>query len=936
MLKRFLVYLFGAYGTLFISCSGEQAATIQPSELTCENREAAFIDTEHPRLSWINTFDTNTRGARQTAYSIQVASSPEQLEDNRPDLWDSGKVQSDQSYLIDYAGDKLISTKTYWWRVKVWDQDNNSSAWSAPARWTMGFMSPTEWQAQWIGAPWQGEEPLPDPMNPRETLTASRVPGLTELPPPAPLLRKPITIMKEIKEAKAFVSGLGYFEFYVNGEKVGDDVLIPNQTDYGKRQDLETDRVPIENAFTRFRVMYLGYDITKQLQQGENVFGALLGNGFYNAPKTWTSSYGTPRFIGQIHIRYTDGSAEIITSDETWKVEKGPITLDLVYEGEHYDARLDQDGWAAPGFEDAAWANAVTRKAPEGDLVAHVSPTDKVMEVLTPKEITLLENGNYLVDFGEEISGWVRLNAIKGDSGQKIDIRYLSNDKVSETTGKNSYTLKGAPSESYAARFTWFVFRYAEISNWPGDLTTENVQGEAVYTDVETTAVFETSNPLLNDIQKLWWRSQTDNMHGSIASDCPNRERSPYTGDGQVAAATVMENFDAKAFYTKWIDDILYSQNPNTGYVPNAAPWQPGSGGGPPWGAAVHIIPWEYYLHYGDESILRKSFEGMKGYVTYMQQWIQENGTVLSEKIGHGGKPFRWLNLGDWAQPYELPKDNLVHTFYLWRCADITAKTAKILGHQDDYTKFSALAENTKKAFHSAFYDAEYQSYGDFGGNIFALYMGVPAEQEAGVIQSVKSGIENRNGHLDTGIFGTQFFFEVLSDYGLHDLAHTAMSKTTAPSYGWWVENGNTTFWEHWFTPGSGNHPMFGGGITWLYRKLAGMQPSEELPGYRQIIFKPQVVDDLDFVRYSNQTPYGKAGIEWGNSTQGLEIKVSVPVGSTALVYVPIPENPDSDILESGQLILADTEHVSPVGTSGNYHVFSVKSGNYHFSYSKG
>ena len=916
---------------LVLSCAQDKPGSILPSALTCENRETAFIDTQNPRLSWINELESNTRGATQTAYRIQVSSNPDLLQSDTPDLWDTGKVNSDQSYLITYAGEVLESTKSYWWRVMVWDEKNRASDWSTPSRWTVGFLDKSEWKARWIGAPWQGDDPLPDPMNPRETLTASVVPGLSELPPQAPLLRKTWVIAKEIKEAKAFVSGLGYFEFYVNGEKVGDDVLVPNQTDYGSRIDLETDRVPIENAFTNFRVMYLGYDITNLLKSGENTLGAILGNGFYNAPKTWTSSYGTPKFIGQIHVKYTDGTREIITSDTSWKIAKGPITLDLVYEGEHYDARLEQEGWASPGFDDTLWENAIERKAPEGQLIAHLSPTDKVMEVLTPKEITRLENGNYLVDFGEEISGWARLKNIPGESGRRLDIKYLSNDKVSETTGKNTYTLKGTGSESYAARFTWFVFRYAEISNWAGNLTTDNIQGEAVYTDVKTTAEFATSNPLLNDIQHIWWRSQTDNMHGSIASDCPNRERSPYTGDGQVASATVMENFDAKAFYTKWIDDILDSQNPKTGYVPNAAPWQPGSGGGPPWGAAVNIIPWEYYLHYGDTAILRKSLKGMKGYVDYMENWTQENGTMLSERTGHGDQIFRWLNLGDWAQPYELPDDNLVHTFYLWRCADITAKAAQILGAEADFTKYAQLAENTKKAFHNAFYDSENHTYGDFGGNIYALFMGVPKEQEADIIESLKRSIENRDGHLDTGIFGTQFFFEVLSDHGLHDLAYTAISKKTAPSYGWWVENGNTTFWEHWFTPGSGNHPMFGGGLTWFYRKLAGMQLDENSPGYRNIIFKPQIVPDLKQVRYSNLTPYGKAGIEWKNSPDGLEIKIQVPVGSTAQVYFPQNGEKDWLILEGGTEIPSNSEIISNLSKSDSYQVFSVKSGNYSF-----
>ncbi|MCU0407737.1 MAG: hypothetical protein MUD02_02200, partial [Bacteroidales bacterium] len=466
-----------------------------------------------------------------------------------------------------------------------------------------------------------------------------------------------------------------------------------------------------------------------------------------------------------------------------------------------------------------------------------------------------------------------------------------------------------------------------EIINWPGDLSADQVRAEAVYTNVETTGKFSSSNKLLEDINRIWWRSQTDNMHGGIASDCPNRERSPYTGDGQVACVTVIHNFDARAFYRKWIDDIIGSSNPETGYVPNGAPWQPGCGGGVAWGAAISIMPWEYYLHYGDTSILRDSYEAMKGYLSYMQKWTDADGIMYSQATGKDGKPLRWLNLGDWAQPYELPPDNLVHTFYLWYCAELTAKTASVLGIHGEAVEIASLAGRTWKAFMERFWDEKSGSYGKYGGNIFALKMGVPEDRKARVVEALRNDIAANHGHLDTGIFGTQFFFEVLSDCGLHEMAYAAISKTTAPGYGYWVEQGSTTSWEGWKRAGSGNHPMFGGGLVWLYRKLAGMNADEENPGYRNIVFRPLIPEDIQFASYYNATQSGECGIEWYRDHSKLLIKVSVPVGSTAKMIFP---GNYIKILESGKKISRHKE-IGFGGTEDGSPVYLLKSGRYSF-----
>ncbi len=897
-------------------CIQAGIAQISPTQLQCEySYNPMVVDEAQPRLSWVNVALDDERGQRQTAWQVRVAKSVNKLQD--PDLWDSGKVYGNQSNRVVYAGKPLKSRQDCYWQVRVWDKNGVASPWSEPALWHMGLLNEDDWQAQWIGAPWQGEETLPKPGWPGDFLP-------DELPPPAPLLRKYFNINKTVEKAVVYTTGLGYFEIYLNGEKIGDDVLVPNQTNYGKRDGLMEQNIPLPDDFTNYKVMYLAYDVTAMLRQGENAVGGIIGNGFYNPAKYWAQGYGTPRFIAQIHIQYVDGTEDVIITDESWKASKSPILMDMVYYGEHYDARLEQPGWNAPGFDDSAWKAVALRNAPEGKMVAHTAHPDKIMERLKPVSIEKMYDGRWMIDFGEEVSGWVRLTDVEGPEGHKVEIRYLSNI----WSGDNSYIFSGKGKENYAARFNWFIFRQVEILNWPGVLHPEQITAEVVYTHIDETAVFETSSPMLNQINKIWKRTQTDNMHGGIVSDCPHRERAPYLGDGQVACITVMHNYDARNFYHKWIHDIIDAQITETGYVPNCAPWQPGCGGGPAWGAAISIIPWEFYMHYGAKDILEDSYPAMKEYIRYMQTWVDHDGIMHMQRKGRDGNVLRWFNLGEWVTPGELPPDNLVHTFYLWRCIDIAARTASILGKPDEAQHYETLAASTKRAFHQRFFDPQTGSYGPAGGNIFALVMVVPREQYPRVITALKKDIEASNGHLDTGIYGTQFFFETLSEHGMHDLAWEAMTKTDEPGYGRWLKLGATTMWEHWDVSGSHNHPMFGGGIAWFYRYLAGMKVDPSEPGHKHIIFRPMPVGDLTFVKYYNQTIFGKAGIHWKKEEDKFAMNVTVPVSSHATIYIPGDQN--SKLTESGKP-LSDQPFVQYIGWSNGYHEVKTESGAYVF-----
>ena len=891
--KLFSLALIFAMSLSFLSTEAKTQSSIRAVDLRCEYAADPIIDIAAPRLSWINTNLSQARGVEQTAYRVRVATSPEGFDNP---VWDSGKVLSKESAFVEYRGSKLLSRTSYWWQVMVWDEKGRASEWSDTAHWHMGILSEDEWKGKWIGAPWQGEESY-DVMGSMEFL-------------PAPLLRKEFKIEKPIKQARYYGTGLGYHELYINGKRVGEDYFSPNQTNYDRRPNLVNRGIVVADPFEEYTVMYLSHDLKELLSQGENAIGVILGNGFYDITTHWVQGYGTPRFIGQIEILYEDGTTQIISSDESWRAERSAIVSDQIYYGEHYDARLEHDGWATAAYDDSAWAKVALRRAPCGKLIPQNGPADRITERFAPVEFEKREDGIYKIKFPVEVSGWVALKNIKAQKGQRIDIKYLSE---SPGNGSNSYTAKGTGDESYHARFTWFVFSEVEISGID-NLSAEQVEAHAVNSDVEPAGKFGTSNELINKINQIWQRSQLDNMHGSVASDCPHRERSAYTGDAQVACVTVMHNFATQTFYNKWIRDMRGAQTAD-GYIPNGAPWQPGCGGGVGWGAAIEIIPWEFYRHYGDRRVLEQNFDAMCRHVRWMTTWVNEKGLMLMQD------PQEWKNLGDWLPPRQLPPAELVHTFFLVHCADIVVRTAHTLGLNAEAKEFATIRDKAAEAFHRELYDPATGSYGKFGSNVMALKLGVPAERKAKVVKALRDNIAEVNDHLDTGIVGTRDLCEILVENGLEDLAYKIINQRDFPSFGWWIEQGATTTWEQWDGGNSRNHPMFGGGIGWFYRDLAGLEATDA--GYRSFEVRPVLPEGLEWVRYSHNTTYGEIDIKWQRKAEDFTLSCVVPVGSTATIWVPFSGAEPKVKLDKNMIFK---------GVRDGYALYKVKSGSYTFT----
>ena len=741
-----------------------------------------------------------------------------------------------------------------------------------------------EWTAEWIGAPWDGEE-----FNP-------------ELVQPAPEFMTSFNASKRIRSAVASVTGLGFFEFYVNGIKCGEDVLSPNETSYGHRETLWDHAISMDDSNWRgFRVFYLSYDITKLLRRGDNVISALVGNGFYAIKAGWVDPYGTPRFLCQVDVTYEDGTTERVSTDENWKVRRSPIVMNDMYKGEIYDARL----------EDAdEWQPAVHRKAPDGRLMLQDGVPDRVVRTIEPSSVRQLEDGSWELLFDEYVTGWIRLCNFQAPEGTEIEIDFPIEV---DGNGVYKYISNGQKVTSYAPRFCWWAYDRAVIKGWPGILRPSNFVAEVVNSDVRENAHFECSNTLFNRICEIWKQSMLDNMHLGVETDCPHREKGPYTGDGEASCVAVLHNFDVSAFYRKWFHDMSDCQDLVTGYVPNGAPWHPGCGGGVPWGAAMNIMPWEYYVRYGDLAVLEENYVPMKEQVRYMLSWRLDDGTMLQEKTRIDGSVCYWMNLGDWCPPYSLPSGNLVHTWYLWRCASYTAKAANALGYKEDAETYQRLADDVAAAFHAKFYNPVTGSYGDVGprkgtgygvgdhegcgdgSNIFALAMGVPEDRYDRVMASVRAELEANGGHFNTGIYASSLFFEVLCGNGMAEEAFEAMNKTDYPGFGDWIGQGAKTMWEQWNGEASRVHHMFGGALSWLYRNLCGVQTDESEPAYRHVILKPAPCGDISWAEYSTETPNGLLSVRWDRSEDGSFVyRMTIPEGSHATVFMPDGSGPQA------------------------------------------
>lgn len=919
-----------ALALTFSLCSGF-AAHLKVGELRCEYRtEPLGIDVPEPRLSWV--LDSDRRGECQTAHEILAATSATKLSRGKADLWSSGRVDSSESVHVVYAGKPLRSGQRVFWKVRAWNAAGEVSAFSKPAWFEMALLSSADWQARWIQSPDAGR------VSPEKAFEDH----------PAPLLRKEFALDKKIARARVYVSGLGYYELRLNGERVGDHVLDPGWTTYSKR------------------VLYSTYDVTAQLHRGRNVLGAMLGNGWFNPlplamwghinPRN-ALTVGEPRVIAQLVIEFTDGTAQIVGTDPTWRVGEGPILRNSVYLGEVYDARREQPGWDRVGFDDASWKNAVVAGGPDlGPLRAQDAPPIRVTRTLAPSRLTEPKPGVFIFDFGQNFAGWCRLR-VSGPAGTRVrlrsgellypdgtlngmtavvgqikdggpEYRYDGVGRPKTAFQLDEYILRGQGMEVYTPRFTFHGFRYVEVTGFPGTPTLATLEGHRLNSDVATVGSFECSNDLFNRIQTMVRWTELANLF-SVQSDCPHREKFGYGGDIVASSEMGMLNFDMTRFYAKAAMDLLDAVRPNGGFTETApfvgiADESLGGQAGPiGWGSAQPVLLWQLRQYYGDRRLAEEQYPATKKWIALLRSCardgILDNGISDHESLA--------------------PKPRaLTGTAFYFLNTKLYAQLARLLGHEADAIEAEAWAAEIRAAFNRRFLQAGTGRYDTASQacQAFALHLGlVPAEEQGRALDVLVQDIQGAHqGHLTTGIFGTKFLLNALTDLGQADVAYQIVNQRTFPGWGHMLEGGATTLWEHWeFSDNtySHNHPMFGSVSEWFYKALAGIRPAPEAVGFDRVLLAPQLVGDLQWVKARYASVRGPILSEWSRAPGRFRWHVRVPVGTTATVVLPARDQ--ATITESGtsldrakglQLLrMEDGKAILDVG-SGDYRFESV------------
>ncbi|MHB8899126.1 MAG: glycoside hydrolase family 78 protein [Thermoguttaceae bacterium] len=695
---------------------------------------------------------------------------------------------------------------------------------------------------------------------------------------PSPVFRKTFSVAGPVRRATAYVCGLGYHELRLNGSKVGDHVLDP--------------------AFTRYdrRALYVTHDLTSQIRQGQNALGVMLGNGWYNmhTRATWNFDQAPwrarPTLLFHLRIELEDGSVQTVTSDGSWQATTGPVVLDSIRAGEVYDARREMPGWDTAPFDARAWDRPQIGSGPAGVLSAQMMPPIRVTGTVEPVAVSEPQPGIYVFDMGRHFSGWAQLR-LRGRPGTQVTLRYserldpagmIERSEISKFVFEgpfqvNTYVLNGQGLETWEPRFTYNGFRYVEVTGLDQKPAPDLLLGKVVHTDFARPGRFECSNPLFNRLVDLTDWSYRSNYHG-YPTDCPQREKNGWTGDAHLAAEQAMYRFENTASYLKWIQDI-HDEQRDSGEICAIVPtsgWGYAWGNGPAWDSAFLLIPWYVYTYRGDLKILADHYDRMRLYVDYLAGKA-ENGIVT-------------IGLGDWVPADTVTPNTITSTAYYYVDATIVAQAAGLLGKADDARKYTALADQIRKAFNREFYkgDGLYLN-GSQTALSCALYQGlVDDSQREAVVTRLAEQVAARNDHLDVGILGAKYLFHALSQNGHHELACRILNQKTPPSYGDWVEKGATTLWEDWQGISSLNHIMFGDVVAWFYQQLAGINADPDRPGFKHVIIRPRPAAGLDHVTASTESMYGTIRSAWKKGPGGsFTLDVTLPPNTTGTVYVP-------------------------------------------------
>lgn len=909
VLKRYILLL------LCLPCLA-QAKNITVSRLTCEMQEGMVIVEGYPRLGWAMSSSEN--GTRQTAYQVEIREAC-----TGRSVWNSGKVKSSQSQLISTqeADIHRYSPYSYVWRVRVWDETDAPSEWSREAKFRLAPESLSS--AKWIGAITREDARLPEgrrfhgaELKKPEVKAAWA--AVDTLAKKSICLRRKFRTDKKVVEATASVCGLGFYEFSLNGKKVGDSEFAPLWSDYDKS------------------VYYNTYDVTELLQKGENVAGVLLGNGFYNVQggryRKLLISFGAPTLLFSLVINYEDGTRETIYSDNDWKYDLSPITFNCIYGGEDYDARREQEGWNKIGFNDRQWRPVVVQEAPKGMLRPQKAAPVKIMERYDIQKVTKLTSEQiasackstkrtvdpsaFVLDMGQNLAGFPEIT-VRGKRGQKVTLivaEALTDEGAcnQRQTGRQhyyEYTLKGEGDETWHPRFSYYGYRYIQVEGAvlkgqknPGKLPVlKNIQSCFVYNSARKVSTFECSNPIFNAAHRLIEKAVRSNMQ-SVFTDCPHREKLGWLEQVHLNGPGLLYNYDLTAFAPQIMRNMADAQHAN-GAMPTTAPEYvvfegPGMDAfaeSPEWGGALVIFPYMYYETYGDDSLIKKYYQNMRRYIDYLS--TRADNHILSFGLGD------WYDYGDFRAGFSRNTPvPLVATAHYYMSVEYLIKAASIVGNDYDVRYYSSLAYDIMAAFNERFLNYDTAQYGTGSQCSNALPLFLRLTQSAGhqgiyemdhrlnrkVFMNLVKDVEAHGNRLTTGDVGNRYLIQTLANYGADELIYKMFNHEEAPGYGFQLKFGATTLTEQW-DPRQGsswNHFMMGQIDEWFFNSLAGIRPYVK-NGYQIVGIAPKPVGDLKYVKCSYDTPYGVIAVDWTHENGTFTLNLSVPVNTTAVVTLP-------------------------------------------------
>lgn len=886
--------------------------------LRCEYKVNPLgIQTARPHLKW--EIESDRKNVLQSGYRVIVSDNPSDLQQGRGNIWDSRKVLSGASIQVPYAGSPLNSTQTYYWKVMVWDNQGDS-AWSATASWQMGLLKPDDWK----GASWIGFRKMPDSARSLPARDHKIHPIINDT---LPLLRKEFIVGKKVKAATVFISGLGQFELHLNGHKVGDHFLDPSWTQYEKE------------------ATYVTFDITHQLTDGNNAIGVMLGNGFYFIPGTpqryrkLMVQYGYPAMICRVKISYTDGTSDDIISDNSWKVAPGPIVFSSAYGGEDYDATKEIPGWDRPDFNAESWSHAVvTDGAPK--LVGMIEDPIRVFDHFHPQKKYEVKPGAWIYDLGQNASGIPRITVrgTKGDTiritpAEIVDKNGMISQRGSGGPSFFTYILKGEGNETWQPRFSYYGFRYLEITGGapegkknPSNLPViKSVEGLHTRNSAESIGTFSCSDTLFNRIFTLINWSIKSNMT-SLFTDCPHREKLGWLEEAHLMGSSVHYNFDIANLNRRTILNMEEAQTPN-GLVPDIAPEYVRFNGGfrdsPEWGSSSVLVPWYTYKWYGDLRVLHQSYSMMKRYIDYLGDKAEDH--ILAYGLSD------WFDIGPGAPGVaQLTPMGVTGTAIYYYDLTVFSQVAGLLHRKTDSIRYAALATEVRKAFNKKFYHPQTHQYatGSQTANAMAVYMNLVEPQDrALVVDNIVKDIRSKGNSLTSGDIGYRYLLQVLETAGRSDVIYAMNNRKDVPGYGYQLAHGATALTESWqaFANVSNNHFMLGHLMEWFYSGLAGIRQSDQSIGYHHIEIAPAPVGNIRNCEASFKSPYGEISSSWERNGSAFRLRVHIPANTTASVLIPA---------NRGQVVLEGGKPIDPKMESG-YENGKIRlrmgSGNYAF-----